>query len=81
MDFLDKKRNEIDQVDEKLIELLEKRFEIIKEVKDYKKEKGFAVENKKREEEVLQRYKNSDLSKSFVGDFLNILFKEIKDEE
>ena len=47
-----KLRGEINKLDNKLINLLKKRFEISKKVGKYKLKKGLAVEDKKREKEI-----------------------------
>lgn len=48
-------RNEIDEIDEKLLELLERRMEIVLQVAEYKREKGLPVLNEEREAQVIAR--------------------------
>ena len=48
-------RNRIDHIDRKLVELIEERMEIVKEVALYKKENGMKIFDRKREEEVVNK--------------------------
>ena len=48
-------RNRIDNIDRKLVELMEERMEIVKEVALYKKENGIKIFDRKREEEVIDK--------------------------
>ena len=48
-------RNRIDHIDRKLVELIEERLEIVKEVALYKKENGMKIFDRKREEEVVNK--------------------------
>ncbi len=50
-------RDEIDKIDDKIISLLEKRFEIINKIKKLKKEMNLEIADIKREEEILQKTK------------------------
>ena len=52
---LDKIRQRIDDVDERICALLKERFDLVKEVAKAKKESGVQVENKDREREVIER--------------------------
>jgi chorismate mutase/prephenate dehydratase len=55
MGKLDKLRNEIDDIDKKLIELFEKRMEIVLEVAEYKKKNNIPILNREREHEVINK--------------------------
>jgi len=48
-------RKRIDQIDRKLVELIEERLEIVKEVALYKKENNMKIFDRKREEEVIDK--------------------------
>jgi len=50
-------RNEINAIDESIVELLEKRFEVIDEIAEIKEENGIKVFDLKREEELLKKLK------------------------
>jgi|GEM_PF-401299 len=48
-------RNKIDEIDDKIIELLTQRFSVVKEVGEYKKLHGLEVLNQGREAEILNK--------------------------
>ncbi|EEY34785.1 chorismate mutase [Pseudoleptotrichia goodfellowii] len=48
-------REKIDKIDKEIVELIEKRLEIVKEVALYKKENNMKVFDSKREKEVLEK--------------------------
>ena len=54
MNNLNDLRNKIDDIDDKIVELLLERFAAVKSVGEYKKEHGLDVLQKNREAEVLQ---------------------------
>lgn len=64
-------RKEIDEVDKKILELITRRFEIIREIALYKKKHHLPIEDKEREEEVYKKYKEfSDrIPKEFLEEF------------
>lgn len=55
MNELDILREQIDKIDEKLVELFERRMEISKEIGDLKVHNGVGILNSKREEEVIKK--------------------------
>lgn len=55
MERLHELRKEIDKIDKQIIELLEKRVRIAKEIGEIKRELNLPVRDEKREEEVLRR--------------------------
>ena len=57
-------RNRIDHIDRKLVELIEERMEIVKEVALYKKENGMKIFDRKREEEVVNKNLSMSRAKS-----------------
>lgn len=73
---LENYRKQIDAVDGQLIELLEKRFDVVALINDYKKEHGLKVLDSSREEQVLAKVvaqtKDEDKAK-----YLKEIFKEI----
>lgn len=81
MDFLDKKREEIDAIDDKLVELLERRFRVVREVIRFKKQQGVEIEDREREETIKARYLTADLPEGYSDKFFNNLFDEAKKEE
>jgi len=78
MEFLEAKRREIDDIDDKLVNLLEKRFFVVKEVVDWKKSQSLPIEDKAREEAIKSRYFNSSFPEGFSDKFFNSLFDEAK---
>lgn len=66
-------RKKINQIDEQLIELLEKRIEVSKEIGNLKKKKNIAIFDAEREKEIIEYYtKNSD-NKEYIEKFLHTL--------
>jgi len=74
MDFLEKKRREIDEIDDKLVRLLEERFSRVKEIVDWKNSQSIPVEDKQREETIKARYLNTRLPQGFSDKFFDNLF-------
>ena len=75
---LEEIRSKIDQIDRKLIELIEERLEIVKEVALYKKENNMKIFDRKREEEVV--YKNlSNVKNEELKHYIEIILKDIMD--
>jgi len=62
-------RKKIDKIDDKIIDLLEKRFLLAKEVKKFKKK----IKDKKREEEILSKIKSI-----YIQDIYKIILKNSK---
>lgn len=77
MTYLDELRKEIDEVDKKLVELFEKRMEIVIDVAKYKIENNLPVLNNSREEEVikinLNYLKNRELESYLKDFFINLM--------
>ena len=72
-------RIRIDNLDKKLLQLLKKRFELTKEVGKIKKIKNLTIEDKKRENEIIEnKIKNSNLNSKFIKEFFKLIFKESK---
>lgn len=59
MTRLDKDRKQIDEIDEQLVKLFEERFNVVRDVIDYKIENHLPILNSNREEEITE--KNVDL--------------------
>ncbi len=72
-----KERKEIEDVDSKVFELLEKRFLIVEKIGKIKKENNIKVLDRKREEEIIEKAINSSkLSPEFVKKIYKLIFKE-----
>jgi chorismate mutase len=77
VDDLDNWRREIDSVDNEIMKLLVKRFEITKKIRIYKKANNLPVMDKQREEHVLrEKTGSSGLPRQFIQDFYKIIFEE-----
>ena len=48
-------RNKIDEIDQELVKLIEKRIEIVKEIGKYKKEHNLPILDQNREDEVINK--------------------------
>ena len=74
---LEEIRSRIDQIDRKLIELIEERLEIVREVALYKKENNMKIFDRKREEEVISKnlsnVKSEEL-KHYIEEKMTIYF-------
>ena len=68
---LNELRNQIDQIDEEMAVLFEKRMKIVKQIGEYKKENNLPILDKKREEEVIEKN-----SKYLHDEHLIPLYKE-----
>ncbi|KPK32994.1 MAG: hypothetical protein AMS24_02570 [Chlamydiae bacterium SM23_39] len=60
-DKLEKIREEIDEIDDKIILLLQKRFHLSSQTKKYKKK----IKDKKREEEILKKISSPYIKKIY----------------
>lgn len=56
--LLDKKRKDINELNEQIVQLLEKRFEVCKEIGEIKRENQMDVFDSKREDQVLSKIEN-----------------------
>ncbi|MCL1815711.1 MAG: chorismate mutase [Treponema sp.] len=52
---IDELRQEVDDIDDKLLSLFERRMEIAKNIGECKKEQGLPVKDRKREQKILHR--------------------------
>ena len=72
-------REQINHLDKQLLEILEKRFEICKQIGKIKKQNGFSIEDKKREEEIVESRKSmSKLNPEFIEKLYSLIFQEAK---
>lgn len=69
-------RNEIDEIDNELIKLFEKRMDIVKKVAQYKLENNIEILNDEREKKILEKIKNKsseEYEKHVKQLFVNIM--------
>ncbi|MFP4286211.1 MAG: chorismate mutase [Candidatus Izemoplasmataceae bacterium] len=57
MNPLKKHRDFLDQIDKQIMDLLEKRFIVTKEIGEIKAREAMVIENKSREQEILEKTK------------------------
>lgn len=66
MNKLEEARSIINEIDKSIVELFEKRIEVVNEVIEYKKENSLPIEDSNREEELLNKnlgyLKNKELT-------------------
>ena len=77
---IEKIREEIDALDLQLLELFNKRGQLVKEVGEYKDKKGLKYHDPKRERQVLDRlaaHNKGPYSDTMLRHIFKILFKEI----
>lgn len=75
-------RKEIDLIDEDIIQLLDKRYQLSLKVKEYKQEKGIEVLDSKREEFIKNKilsYRGSEVIKEQILGVYNTILKSSKD--
>jgi len=72
MQSLNNLRNEIDEIDEKLISLLNRRFKVLRSVLEVKKKNKLSLRDPHREELIIEQ-----LSSSPYSHFLKPIFKEL----
>ena len=74
-------REKIDEIDDILLEKFQERMKVVKEIGEYKKEKGLPVTDEKREEELLKRIaeKATPELSEYAGEFFDTIIKISKD--
>ena len=69
MNDLDTFRNKIDEIDDNIVKLLMERFAVVKDIAEYKKERGLDVFQQAREAEILKKISdkiNNDEYKNYI---------------
>lgn len=77
IDTLESLRKQIDQIDNKIITLFGKRFSLVKEIGEYKKNKNIPVQNKKREGDKLQKLLKLGNTKNISESFIKTVWKNV----
>ena len=79
---LDKARTEINKIDKEIVRLLEKRFNIVNEIGNYKRKQGLSIYDEPREKQVVEScisyLENKEYSK-FIDDIYFQIMKCSKD--
>ena len=73
-------RRQIDSLDNKLIEVLAKRMEVCREVGQYKKQKGMAVVQSDRFNEILEKRSRQGADSGLDSNFVKQMMTLIHDE-
>lgn len=77
MDALEKARIEIDEIDEKMLRLFERRMEVSAEIGRIKKENGMPIRDEKREQDLLEKelgmLKDPAMEDSYVSFFSRLM--------
>lgn len=76
-------RRRIDEIDDKLMELIAERLDVVREIGRYKRKNGLPTHDESRESEKLQRlFENSNgVSAEYVEHFMTALFDVSKKEQ
>lgn len=77
MDELQNLRGEIDRLDNELLALLIKRFELMTAIADYKRKHQLPVYDGARERELLERLGKKSQEKGLRQDIIEAVFQEI----
>ena len=76
---LENLRKEIDIVDDKIVELFAKRFEIVKQIGVLKKENKIDIVDNKRFQKVLEKVKNLAEKNGISKKFIHEIYEKIHD--
>ena len=75
--MLDDLRKEIDVIDEKLVDLLARRIEIVKKIGEFKKQNNLPVLDKNRFAKVLEKVEKTAIQQGLSPDFVKELYEVI----
>ena len=70
-------RQQIDQIDQKIIKLLAERMDLVKEIAKFKKTNKLPVKDKKREEELRKNLKKLAKKHGLDPEFVNHLYSHV----
>lgn len=75
MDKLNQYRDKIDKIDAKILELLVDRFEVVKQVGEYKKQNNLPVLDREREQQLVsKKIIASKLEAGFIRSLYKLIF-------
>jgi len=77
LDELEKLRNQIDKIDDEILRLLIKRFEIVKEIGNYKKKHSLSVIQKSRAELIINKVKSEAQKCGYLSEHFEQIYKFI----
>ncbi len=81
IDGIEKLREEIDEIDCKIAELIIKRFKVVENIAKIKKERNLNLVDMEREKEVYRRYRrmlSKYVSEDFVENLVSLILEESK---
>ena len=81
MEQIKKLRKQIDGIDRKIVNLIEKRISIAKEIGGIKKREGMEIKDPVREEEVFRNVSKTSLDNKFVKKIYKEIIDYCKSEE
>jgi chorismate mutase len=70
-------RNEITDIDTKVLELLKRRFEVVQKIAELKKEAGVEIDDAERERELFEMYEKLAVELNLDLKFVKKIFEEI----
>ena len=83
--MIEKLRKEIDGIDDKIIELLQKRKYLFKEVASIKKDQDKPIIDEEREKEIIDRLKEkakeSGLDEKFITSLYDLILENSRNEQ
>ncbi len=75
MNILDKNRKKLNKIDKKMALLFKNRMDLVKSIKEYKRLNNISIENKDRENEIINNNINyTNEYKEYYKDFMNNIF-------
>ncbi len=78
MKQIEKLRKEIDKVDGEIVRLLNRRMELVMDIRKSKKLHGLPVEDLSREEEIISSLAIDELDEGFVRNIYKVIFSHSK---
>ena len=81
MDEIKILRGEIDEIDETIVELLEKRLIVVKKIGKLKYDVDMDLTDLNREKEIFKKHSRSSLDTDFVIELFELIIKYCKGEE
>lgn len=75
--MIDKYREEIDLIDDKIIELLIKRFQIVLDIKEYKENHNLPILDTNREQAIISKINNLNFDDNII-EIYKVIMQESK---
>jgi monofunctional chorismate mutase len=80
MTNLEQYRKQIDQIDEKILDLLEKRLQVAEQIASHKRVNKINIVNPDREKQILDQWQSNrqKLSRTFISKIVSLILAESK---